>query len=908
MAILRALCWATLAVLTVVGCGERASQAPQSPAPNAQTPSPQPPAPRAPEREPAPPVLALPTGVTPLAYRLDLTVLPERETFSGRARIDIRFDAPTKGFWLHGRGLDVDAIVLRGTGDTVAASYRQATPDGVARIALAREIPPQTAQLDIRYRGRFSELLEGLFRVQVDRDWYAFTQFEPIDARGVFPSFDEPRFKTPFTLSIVAPRNATVAANSPVAEIASLPDGTQRVLFEPTAPLPTYLLAFTVGPLDIADGGTLHGDATAVPLRGLAAKGRGDALRYALSNTPDLIAQLEAYFGLPYPYKKLDLLAVTSQQGAMENPGLVTFGEYVMLLGDHPPLSQQRAFAAVTAHELAHQWFGDSVTMRWWDDLWLNEAFATFMSAKVVQAWRPSYHADEALVRSALAVMNEDALASTRRIREPIADFNDITNAFDGITYQKGAGVLNMIEGFTGAVPFRDGIRAYLRKHAGGSATMSDLVGSLVESTGRGELVGIMNTFTELPGTPTIDVALHCGAAPASVTLRQQRYLPIGSSASANQQWSIPVCMRFGVVDGVREQCVVLDQPTMDVALDGVEGCPTWLLPNRGGRGYYRWRLDDTRFDRLTSVMYSALDAGERLALADSLVANVEAGGANLAAFFQRVPQLLKTRERYLLMTPIPLWRSIQVHLLDEPGRAASRARMRDLYGPVLGELRRRGVTSDEDRLTQSALVAVLAIDARDPILRSELTRSALAFTGFDGDGALHRDALDGDLVNVALKVAAQEADAKFGEHLAAQLRDTEDAVLRFAYLGAIGAANDPTLAQRLALDDSIRGDDYLNLLGSMFSIEQADANWAWLSANVDALLDKAPTFERSTLVYLTQDYCSNGRADTVAALFEPRLARIEGGRRALDQTLEHIRSCVALRGAYSKQARALFH
>jgi alanyl aminopeptidase len=902
-----------VACVALAGCGDRGTQptAPNTPAasaPSAQAPSPTAPSapPNEPPNEPLPPKVQLPDGVSPLSYQLDFEVFPDRDTFRGRARIALRVAAATDGFWLHGRGLDVESIELRAGDQTIEASYRQATPDGVARVTLAHAIEPQTAELDVRYHARFSRLLGGLFRVESDGRWYAFTQFEPVDARGAFPGFDEPRFKTPFTLSIVAPKGATVASNSPVASIDAQPDDTQRVAFEPTPPLPTYLLAFAVGPLDVADGGKLDG-ASRAPLGGLAAKGRGPEFHYALANSGDFVRLLEDYFGQPYPFKKLDLVAVPSQQGAMENPGLVTFSEYFMLFGDHAPLAQKRAFANVTAHELAHQWFGDSVTMAWWDDLWLNESFADFMSAKVVQTWRPSYHEDESLVQGALSAMNVDSLAHVRRIREPIESSNDINNAFDGITYDKGAGVLNMVEGFVGDDAFRNGIRAHLRAHAGGSANMSDLVGALVEASGRGELAGVMKTFTELPGTPSIDVALRCGDGPASVTLTQQRYLPIGSTARRDQQWEVPVCLRIGVVDGVREQCTVLTQQTAEVALDGVDGCPTWVMPNRGGRGYYRWRLDETRLDRLIAAMYSALTPTERLALADSLVAAVAAGGADLSAFFARVPQLLKGRERYLLMSPMATWRALQTFALDDAGRAASRARMRELYSVALGELIRRGTASDEDKLTQVALVGILADDARDPTLRAELSRNARAFIGVGGDGALHPDALDPNLVGIAMRVAAQDSDPTFANGLVERLKATDDPVLRDAFLGAIGTANDPALAQRLALDEAIQGDDYMTLLSSMFSLDTAERTWPWFAANIDALLDKAPTFGRNQLVYMNRSYCGATRADAVAALFEPRMARIDGGRRALDQTLERIRLCVAFRDAYAAQARTLF-
>ncbi len=898
---------ALVAALLVTGCGERAQESKTATTANAPA-APNEPALAPTPPQPSAPKLQLPMGVTPLAYQLDLTVIPERETFTGRVRIDIRFDAATDGFWIHGRGLDVDNVSLRTSDAVVAATYQQVTRDGVVRISLERQIAPQKAQLDISYHGRFSNLLEGLYHEQVDGEWYAFTMFEPIDARGAFPGFDEPRFKTPFTLSIVAPKGATVATNTPIVEIATLADDTKRVLFQPTQPLPTYLVALAVGPLDVADGGRLTNDPASPPLRGLARKGHGKEFSFALANTPEIVALLSDYFGRPYPFAKLDLVAVPSQVGAMENAGLITYGEYLMLVGDAAPLNQQRAFASVHAHELAHQWFGNLVTMSWWDDLWLNEAFATFMGSKIVQQWRPSYRAAEELTQSALATMHSDGLASARRIREPIESFNDITNAFDGITYQKGAGVLSMLEGFIGETAFRDGVRAHLARHAGASADMSDLVGSLVESSGRAELDGIMKTFTELPGTPLVDVQLRCGAQEQpTVTLSQQRYLPAGSKAAARQKWDIPVCMRIGVVDGVREQCAVLTEPTMDVVLDGVDGCPNWVMPNRGGRGYYRWHLDETRLDRLASVMTTDLDAGERLAVADSVVAGVEAGSANLAAFFGRLPQLLKSGERHLLTSPIGVWRLIQSKMLDDAGRAVSRTRLRALYGPMLGDLDKRSSMSDEDRLTRAWLMGVLAFDGRDPALRAELTRQAVAFTGFGTDGQLHRDKVDVNLVSTALRVAAQDADAQFAMDLASRLKDTSDPVLRFAILNAIGSANDPALAQRLALDDAIRGDDYLDLLGSMFGTDEAERNWSWLSTNADALLDKAPTFERSSLIQAAATYCSAERADAVAALFEPRLGRIDGGRRALDQTLERINLCAALRTRYAEQAHALF-
>jgi alanyl aminopeptidase len=852
-----------------------------------------------------PPSLRLPGGVTPLNYRLDLSVFPDRKSFDGHVRIDIRFDAPTNGFWIHGRDLTVDKVVLIAGNKTVPATYRQSTPEGVARIDLDHTIEAQTARLDVNYRGQINETPAGIFHVQVDGAWYAFTQFEPVDARAVFPSFDEPGFKTPFTLSIVAPKGAIVAANTEAAEILTLPDDTQRVRFEPTPPLPTYLVALTVGPLDVASGTPLPGS-PAVPLRGIGVKGRGTDFGYALKHTPEIVARLADYFAMPYPFTKLDVVAVPSQQSAMENAALITYGEYSMLLGDDAPLAQQIDYACVHAHELAHQWFGDSVTMRWWDDLWLNEAFAEFLSYKIVDEWQPGYHAAEDLVHVSLAAMAGDGLASARRIREPIESVNDIINAFDDITYSKGAGVLNMLDGYLGAAAFRDGIRAYLKQHAGGSADMHDLIEALNGVSPNKDIEQIVRTFTEQPGTPWLDVDVDCNTTTPFVKLNQRRYLPVGSKADPNVTWHVPVCLRFAADGRVHEQCTVLTQPSATVALDG-GACPTWLMPNRGGRGYYRWHLNDTQLAALTAVMFTSLDAGERLSLADGLTAGVAAGAGDLTAFFRQIPHLLERDDRYLMVSPVPLWRAIQLHMLTEAGESSSRARMRALYGPVLTSLRGRDLRDEGDRLLLAALIDLLAIDARDSEIRRELGRAAGALVGFGGDGRLHREALDSNLWVTALQVAARELDPAFGDYIAALVVKTTDPLLRRALLRAIGDADDAALAQQLALGGLVTGEELPELLQAMFGPEQRQRNWPWFTANVDELIDAVTPFGRGSLIAMTADFCSEPDADAVAALFEPLLDRIDGGQRTLEQTLEQIRLCAALKETYQDEARRLF-
>ncbi len=348
--------------------------------------------------------MQLPAGVTPLAYQLDLTVMPERETFSGRVRIDIRFDAATDGFWMHGRGLDVDKVQLHAGREHRARDLSPGDPRrGGADIRSRNRSSRKPRNSTSAIAARFSELLEGLFRVKVGADWYAFTQFEPIDARGVFPGFDEPRFKTPFTLSIVAPKSATVAGTRRSRRSDSLPDDTKRVLFHQTPPLPTYLLAFAVGPLDVVDGGNLRDAADApVPLRGLAASGPGPSSALRLSNTPEIVALLDDYFGQPYPFPEArpggGAVAAWARWRTRDSSLMANI---TMLFGEKPPLYQQRTFANVHTHELAHQWFGNSVTMSLVGRLVAERSVCNLHGEQDRAAWRPSYREADAQIRAA---------------------------------------------------------------------------------------------------------------------------------------------------------------------------------------------------------------------------------------------------------------------------------------------------------------------------------------------------------------------------------------------------------------------------------------------------------------------------------------------------------------------------
>ncbi|MCJ7590506.1 MAG: M1 family metallopeptidase, partial [Woeseiaceae bacterium] len=462
-----------------------------------------------------PPKGQLGDSVAPTQYSVELSIDPSQERFSGVVVIDITLTRPQDHIWLHGKNLSVTEVYLTDSrGDRVDASYEERLDSGVALITLSREVAAGPAKLHFSYSAAFNLVANALFKVERSGDHYALTQFEPIAARQVFPGFDEPGFKVPFELAVVARDGDVVITATPEISAETLDNGTVRHIFQKTRPLPTYLLEFAVGPYDVVDYGMLPPNAVRkheLALRGIAARGLGKKMDYALQNTDGLLSILEDYFGTPYPYEKLDLIAMPeSFGGAMENAGAITYDEYLLLMDDDSPLDQRRTYTAVHAHEMAHMWFGDLVTPNWWNDIWLNESFASWMMFKVSDRYWQEGEFDRETLKDALGAMAGDSLAAARQIREPVDHNDKITDAFDGITYQKGGGVLAMLERYTGEDEFRDGIRLHLERHADGVADAEEFIASLAEGSGKAEIKAAFMSYIEQPGVPLLDVQVNC--------------------------------------------------------------------------------------------------------------------------------------------------------------------------------------------------------------------------------------------------------------------------------------------------------------------------------------------------------------------------------------------------------------
>ncbi len=852
----------------------------------------------------------LPRNVVPSLVSLELKLDPKQARFSGTTRIEATVAEPTRVIWMHARDLAIaKAEAVLANGKRIALSTSDEHVSGVLKLTAAQVIPAGSVTLQLAYDAPFGQL-QGAYKVKPDGRDYVVTQMEALGARNTFPGFDEPSFKQPWDITLIVPAEDVAVANSAEAKSERLPGGWKKVTFNRTEALPSYLIAFAVGPWDLPRGPDIGPNGSRrqpIALRGVAAKGQGGRMAYSLANTPAIVKALEDYFGTPYPFDKLDNVAAPDfAAGAMENAGLIVYRDSLMFPDETSSVRERQSFWSVSAHELAHQWFGDLVTMQWWDDIWLNEAFATWMGNKIHGQLRPEAHTDRSLLEGGLGAMGVDSLASTRRIHQPINDFTEIQNAFDGITYQKGGAVLAMFENYVGEEAFRTGVRNYLKAHARGNATSTDLIDAIAaQSKDPAGIKAAFLSFIDQPGVPFVQVDLDCTGKTPALDLQQQRYLPLGSTASAAQTWGIPMCVRYADGQQVREQCGIVNGAQSRLELSQATSCPAWVMPNAHGAGYYRFALAPPLQQSLSGV-FAQLDEREQRVYADSVTAAYGAGQLTPSQLLAALPRFATATVRQTVTAGIGNVGWMSQHLIDdEPRRDAFMASAAAIYKPRLAELGLTPKTGevDDDRLLRTSLIGFM-VRAKDPAVRAELGRQGRVVLGLDGAGQLTTNAVPRDIRGTALAVAVEDGGVAAFELAEKHLRGSQDAVLRGQLLGALGSARDPVLARRaraLVLEKGLlRRNEVYSIVGNQLDENTLrPAAREWLDSNFDELASRVAPGGANLAGLYAADMCSLEEAATLERKFGERLKSLEGGPMELTQAGEAIRLCAA-----QKQAR----
>ena len=850
---------------------------------------------------PAPVPMRLPASTEPLAYTLHLQVDPAQPRHSGEVAIDLQLHQPVAvggALRLHAKDLAIRTVWLEIGAQRLVGRVQPVDAERVD-LRFAKPLPAGRARLGLAFTGNIAEQdVYGLFRQQDAGQWMAATQFEATGARLAFPLFDEPGWKVPWTLSLTVPEALVAVSNMPVASDEPAAPGFKRVRFETTPPLPSYLLAFAVGAFDVRDAGTAA-PGHALPLRFITPRGRTIEADFAAGLTGRIVQRLEAYFDLPYPYAKLDSLAIPVTVGfsAMEHPGLITYAATLLMArADEATPNFQRDYVSTAAHELAHQWFGNLVTMAWWDDLWLNESFASWMGDRITAEVMPDWGWQTSLQRARASAMKADRLVSARRIEQPMLSDDDLGNLWDPITYQKGQTVLAMFEAWLGPARFQAGVRRYLQRHAWGSATSADFFNALAVDDPT--LPDAMRSFTRQPGIPRLSVALRCDDGPPRLQLAQSRLLPLGSAAggAAPPRWQLPLLLRTPA--GTSRLLMTEAEATLPLP-DAT--CPAWVLANAGGAGYYRVAYAGNGLALAAGA--PGLSTGELLALLDDAQGLHDAGDIDSAQLLALVQVAAAHAAREVTEAAMALLARLQP-LVGPAQQAAYAQRWQAAFGErarTLGWATRPG-DSDDDRLLRTTLLPRLADLGQDARLRGEALQWARAWLA-------DRLAVAAELRGPVLATAAlatlvgdgEPADAgpALFDALLAALRASDNRNERDDLLTALGRFRQAALAERarsLLLDPGIDIRDSLRpvLYGQAGRpVQRADA-LAFVARHHAELAKRLGRDEPAWLPTYFNTGCGADEVRRIEAAFSQPAPRYLGGQAALARTLEAVRLCSA--------------
>lgn len=827
--------------------------------------------------------------VAPQSYKAKLRLDPNSSTFTGDLSAELHVEQSSSDFYLNGYGLKVSSASILVDGQEVKLKVDVADEHWL-HFTAPNALSVGNATLNVTYSGEVSgDSSFGIFRQEAAGDWYLFTQFEARGARRAFPSVDQPDSKVPWQLSLEVPEGLVALTNTPEIGRESIGEGFERVDFAQSPPLPAYLVAFAVGAFDMVDIGKTR---SGVPIRVAAPRGRGSETGWVKESTLPLVKILEDYTGIAYPYAKLDLVSIpsTGSFGAMENPGLITYTETLLLSKDND-LDFKKRYASVGAHELAHQWFGNLVTNAWWNDLWLNESFATWASAKVVQEFAPEWRSDVSWMERRNGAMGADRLSTARIIHQPIKTEGDIGSAFDGITYAKGASVLTMFEGWLGKETFQRGIQHYLGNNQWKSLVAKDFLDAMDVGTGQTVSTSFA-TFIDNPGTPLVTFALSCEAkGTPTLALSHERYKPLGSAVSQSPNYQIPICVRYPTGKGkeTKRTCSLMVENTSDIPLEGATSCPQWLVPNDGATGYYRSKLSAPLLAALQRK--APLSVPEQLVLASDLKALVNAGHAPLESMLALVPKYAASKDDGLVAAGADL--ASLGRLVEDADEPRYRRWLSRNFGKTttrLGWKVTAGESSSRTSLRQT-LLSLMIFQAGDAKLAQQGKKLATAWLA---DPA----SVDANVAGLALKVGAYAGNTEMLDQYVAAIKATSDRSRRRLLLEGLGAVEQPDLvkhALKVMLDAEIDVRESQRMLSSLagkkstghLALEFVIANFAQLSERYGDEMGKR-------LARVASSQCDESRSDAVQAFLRENIAAMEGGERASEQALETFALCLA--------------
>ncbi len=776
--------------------------------------------------------LRLTHEVEPLSEAVALTVDPAKDDFYGTVRINVVVHSAVSSFRLHALGPIISAATLAATADNPIA-LTVATADakiGLITLTAPSPLAPGSYTLNLTFTNRFTRDGLGLYKTISRGDSYLFTQFEDEDARRAFPCFDEPSFKIPWQVTLTVPNALEAVANSAVALQTPSGDAAKTLAFGRTPPMPSYLVAFAVGPFEFTPVPGLS-----VPGRIVAPRGQGALSAEAARLSPALLHALEEYFGSPYPFDKLDQVGVPEYvYGAMENAGLITYRDTLLLLDPmRASFARRRSLTHVITHEMAHMWFGDLVTMQWWDDLWLNESFADWMAAKVVDRVHPEMRTEIGEVSAADTALRADAQPSVRPVRRVV--YASAVGMEDAeLIYNKGKAILRMVEGWIGEEKFRTAMQAYFAKHRWGNTTASDLWAAFDAASGE-DISAMLATFIEKPGVPLVAFTI---LPDGKLQLAQSRFYNLAGAAQPGL-WQVPVTFTWSAHGQLHRERVLLRDATRIVDIPGLAEAD-WIYPNTGQSGYYRWTLPAELNAKLASRAATALSLSERLGLLNNSSAALDSGRLTGGEYLAYLAAFARDPEPEVVQRVITGLERVRDVFVTPAQLTAFNALRVELLRPALDRIGLTPRAGEPEHIAplREALIEQLGVEPAAPDVVA-LARKLTADLLRDPESA------DPALTTVAVTIAAYHGDAALFDSLRGLLESAKTPAVRSAAITGLTSFHDPALAQRtldLSLTPALNSVEFLRApfgFATDPSLRPMIADW--YMAHYDAIKAKGP-------------------------------------------------------------------
>jgi len=837
----------------------------------------------------------LPELACPINYKLTFAPDFDKNLFAGQESISIEILKPTSEIVLNAAEIDFLSVSVTSAGKTQKAEVSLDKSKQFATLAVGQPLAAGPATIQVHFTGLLNDELRGFYLGKDEKGRkYAVTQFESTDARRAFPSFDEPAYKATFDIAIIADKKHVALSNArTISDKPGPSEGKHTVKFATSAKMSSYLVAIAVGEFEAVEG-----ESDGIPIRVWGTPGKKQISGFALEAAKSFMHYYDGYFGIKYPFGKLDVIGLPDfEAGAMENTGLITFREALLLVDEkRASIALKREVADVLSHEMAHMWFGDLVTMQWWDDIWLNEGFATWMSPKPVAAWKPEWHVELETVRDTIHSQAVDSLQHTRPIQQAAETPEQIQELFDGIAYGKTAAVLRMLEAYIGPDSFRAGVQQYLKQHAYANATATDFWTTLAKASGK-PVDQVMPTFVQQAGLPFVAVPAECRSGATQVTLRQQRYFfdrERFNREESNELWQVPVCLKQGSSTNAAATCRLLTEKELQFDLPG---CGNWTLANAGAQGFYRSGYDASNLRAITSDLEKSMTPAERIMLLGDVWASVRVGKKPVTDYLSLAEGLRNETTRPVMSELVGQLEYIDHYLTSDEDRLRYSAWVRDLLAP---SIRRLGFDSkpgesEEDKQLRFQVLQVAGAIGQDPEVLAwarQWTEHALA----------GNTAFDNTTAETAFPLAARDGDSALYDRLLEKQKQVQTPEDFYVYMGALLSFRDPKLIERnlnRALSPDVRTQDTVGVIGDIMDLPNGGTlAWDFTKAHWDEISKLSGGFAGAGIVQATSTFCSAEEGEQVQEFFTAH--KVPSAERGLKQSLESIHNCADLKSQQS--------